>query len=226
MLGEKIYSYRKQMGLSQKELAAMLNVTNKAISKWETNASLPKAELIIKLAEIFGVSADELLDLTVKTKEEKTHKITTLEELTRKTNELLQRENAKQAKDKPVYEFSVGNAKFYIFSVAIVFIAFTFLLTSAILLSLQTMDSQFTAFPWLLLIFFGAYVFSGFYTSTFCFILYYKHFPTALKITSLLLLFVTIAILFYGGIIILIPTVIKSIKVIRNSKKGDLYGQH
>lgn len=226
MLGEKIYSYRKQMGLSQKELAAMLDVTNKAISKRETNAALPKAELIIRLAEIFGVSADELLDLTVKTKEEKPHKITTLEELTCKTNELLQRENAKQAKDKPDYEFSVRNAKFYLFSVATVFIVFIALLTTAILSSLNTMDSQFTAFPWLLLIFLGTYVFSGFYTSIFCFILYYKHFPTALKITSILLLFITIVILFYGGIIILIPTVIKSVKVIRNAKKGDLHGQH
>ena len=63
MLGERIYFYRKQMDLSQKELAALLNVTNKAISKWETGAALPKSETIIELAKIFNVSSDELLNL-------------------------------------------------------------------------------------------------------------------------------------------------------------------
>lgn len=64
MFSEKLYTLRKNKDLSQKELAALLGVTNKAISKWETGAAFPKTETVIKLAEIFGISADELLSAT------------------------------------------------------------------------------------------------------------------------------------------------------------------
>ena len=59
--GTKIYSIRKYLGLSQKELAKMLGVTNKAISKWENGDAYPSIKQLIVLSDIFKVSIDELL---------------------------------------------------------------------------------------------------------------------------------------------------------------------
>lgn len=52
---------RKLMGLSQKKLAGMVNVDRTAVSKWEIGESKPRADILIKLAKIFGCSIDELL---------------------------------------------------------------------------------------------------------------------------------------------------------------------
>lgn len=56
-----IAQLRKELGLTQKELAEKLEVTDKAISRWETGKGLPDASLLKPLAEIFGVSVGELL---------------------------------------------------------------------------------------------------------------------------------------------------------------------
>lgn len=60
-LGEKIYSLRMEKRLSQGDLADALDVSRQSISKWETNASVPELEKLIKLSQIFGVSLDELI---------------------------------------------------------------------------------------------------------------------------------------------------------------------
>lgn len=60
-LGEKIYKLRTQHNLSQGDLANELNVSRQSISKWENNNSTPDLDKIIKLAEIFNVSLDELI---------------------------------------------------------------------------------------------------------------------------------------------------------------------
>ena len=59
--GNYIYELRKKAGLSQSELAGMLGITNKAVSKWETGAAKPGTGMIGKLAGVFDVSADDLL---------------------------------------------------------------------------------------------------------------------------------------------------------------------
>lgn len=59
--GNYIYEKRKICGLSQKALAEMLGVTDKAVSKWENGSAKPKSELIAKIAAALGVSSDELL---------------------------------------------------------------------------------------------------------------------------------------------------------------------
>lgn len=59
--GPFVAQLRKEKGLTQKELAKRLFVSDKAVSKWETGASLPDTALLIPLAEILGVSATELL---------------------------------------------------------------------------------------------------------------------------------------------------------------------
>lgn len=60
-VSEKIYTLRTQLGLSQEELAEKLGVSRQSVSKWETGQSVPDLEKIIKLADLFGVSVDELV---------------------------------------------------------------------------------------------------------------------------------------------------------------------
>ncbi len=59
--GEFLYQLRKEHGMTQAALAEKLGVTNKAVSKWETGEAMPETDLLVPLAEIFGVTVDELL---------------------------------------------------------------------------------------------------------------------------------------------------------------------
>lgn len=59
--GEFIYLKRKKLGLTQEELGRKLDVTNKAVSKWETGETLPEVSLLEPLANALNVSIDELL---------------------------------------------------------------------------------------------------------------------------------------------------------------------
>lgn len=60
MLGNIISVQRKKLGLTQEQLAQKLDVTNQAVSKWETDQSCPDVAMLPKLAELFGISMDEL----------------------------------------------------------------------------------------------------------------------------------------------------------------------
>ena len=60
-LGNKIANYRKNLKITQEELAKKLDVTNQAVSKWESDQCCPDISLLPKLAELLGVSVDELL---------------------------------------------------------------------------------------------------------------------------------------------------------------------
>lgn len=59
--GKMIFKLRKKAGLTQAELASRLNVTDKAISKWENGGGFPEITQIPALSEIFGVSSDYIL---------------------------------------------------------------------------------------------------------------------------------------------------------------------
>lgn len=61
-MGDIICTLRKEKGMTQKDLADMLNVTDKAVSKWERNIAFPDTATIPKIAEIFGVSVEELMN--------------------------------------------------------------------------------------------------------------------------------------------------------------------
>ena len=65
-LGEIISSLRKEKNMTQNDLAEKMNVTDKAVSKWERNLSCPDVNSIPKLAEILGVSVEELLNAQTK----------------------------------------------------------------------------------------------------------------------------------------------------------------
>ncbi len=59
--GRFISELRKEKGLTQAELAEKLNVTDKAVSKWETGRSVPDVSLLIPLSENLGVTVTEIL---------------------------------------------------------------------------------------------------------------------------------------------------------------------
>lgn len=61
MLNENLKAFRKSKGISQEELAVRLNVVRQTISKWETGLSVPDADILVKIAEVFEVSVSELL---------------------------------------------------------------------------------------------------------------------------------------------------------------------
>ena len=60
-LADKITALRRQRGLSQEELADMLDVTRQSVSKWEGGQSVPDIQKILQLSAIFGVTTDYLL---------------------------------------------------------------------------------------------------------------------------------------------------------------------
>ena len=60
-IAEEICRLRSAAGMSQEELAAKLEVSRQSVSKWETGASVPDVEKLIKLAQLFGVTLDELV---------------------------------------------------------------------------------------------------------------------------------------------------------------------
>lgn len=72
-LNEKIYQHRKNLGLSQEELATKLGVTRQAVSKWELGDSQPDLDMIVKLAQLFNVSTDYLLRDDTDTPQAQTH---------------------------------------------------------------------------------------------------------------------------------------------------------
>ena len=65
MLNENIKNFRKNKGYTQEELANKLNVVRQTISKWEKGYSVPDAEMLKKLAEIFDTNVSQLLGSTI-----------------------------------------------------------------------------------------------------------------------------------------------------------------
>ena len=65
MLNENIKALRKTKGLTQDELAIRLNVVRQTISKWEKGLSVPDAEMLQKIAEVFEVNVSQLLGSSI-----------------------------------------------------------------------------------------------------------------------------------------------------------------
>jgi len=59
--GDFIAEKRKERNMSQRELAQYLNITDKAISKWERGLSFPDITILIPLSEVLNVSIYDLL---------------------------------------------------------------------------------------------------------------------------------------------------------------------
>ncbi len=61
-LGNNLFKARKKVGLSQEEVSEKLEVSRQTISKWETNEIVPDIYQAKKLAKIYNLSLDELID--------------------------------------------------------------------------------------------------------------------------------------------------------------------
>lgn len=59
-LSERLIGLRKEKNLSQEELAAVLNVSRQAVSRWETGLAAPSLDKLQFLAEFYGITIDEL----------------------------------------------------------------------------------------------------------------------------------------------------------------------
>lgn len=70
-LGKRILYHRKRLGLTQDQLAEKMGVTAQAVSKWEHDLSCPDVTTLPRLADLFGITTDELLG--VPRQEEKVH---------------------------------------------------------------------------------------------------------------------------------------------------------
>ena len=60
-IGVLIYELRKEKNMTQKQVAQLMNISDKTISKWERGLGCPDVSLLPELATIFGVSVDHLL---------------------------------------------------------------------------------------------------------------------------------------------------------------------
>jgi transcriptional regulator with XRE-family HTH domain len=70
-IGNKIKQLRKLKGITQEQLADRIGISFQAVSKWENNTALPDITLVPALANIFGVSIDELFEYNLKQLQEK-----------------------------------------------------------------------------------------------------------------------------------------------------------
>ena len=79
--GLKLQTLRKKASLSQEDLAQLLGVSRQAISKWERSEALPDLYNAKKIAEVFNITIDELMDIEIKSIDKE-------EEVTTKTNKV------------------------------------------------------------------------------------------------------------------------------------------
>ena len=61
-LGENIYRLRTEQNMSQGDLADRLDVSRQSVSKWENNSAVPELDKLVKMAEIFGITLDGLVN--------------------------------------------------------------------------------------------------------------------------------------------------------------------
>ena len=74
-LGDKIYELRKKKNLTQEDLAILLDISDKAISKWENGTSKPTIDNLKRLSKIFDITLDELIEIEEKENNQKITKI-------------------------------------------------------------------------------------------------------------------------------------------------------
>ena len=65
MLSDKIKYTRIKKEMTQLQLANHLNIVRQTVSKWEKGLSVPDADMLVKIAELFDISVSELLDINV-----------------------------------------------------------------------------------------------------------------------------------------------------------------
>ncbi len=96
MLKDNIKILRKQKGLSQEELSVKLNVVRQTISKWEQGLSVPDAEMLINLSEVFDTPVSTLLGENIE--EVKSDELKVISEKLEVINQQLYKENEMKRK--------------------------------------------------------------------------------------------------------------------------------
>ena len=71
IVANNITMYRKANGLTQLQLAEKLNYSDKAISKWERGESLPDLYILFTIAEMFGITINDLIEKQIQAKSSK-----------------------------------------------------------------------------------------------------------------------------------------------------------
>lgn len=61
-VGQTIALCRKRCGMTQKQLADILHVTYQSISRWELGLNLPTVDMLYEIAEVLGVTVDDILN--------------------------------------------------------------------------------------------------------------------------------------------------------------------
>ena len=210
MLAEKLYELRKQRDLSQKELAALLGVTDKAVSKWETGSAIPKTETLFKMADIFGVSRQELLeDALPAPTEPPPPPPPTLSEL--------QVETAPLAPDRStatIRVFTRGSAVVYL-TVGSVLFLLLWLLWGSLMSELIPASTA-----WLAMLI-PAAVFVGLFTGFFYLVRLWRRIPTVLLIVGALLFGMTVMTLWVGGVVMTVPSIVWSVKALLTKKEAS-----
>ena len=75
MLKDNLKTLRKNKGLSQEELSIKLHVVRQTISKWESGLSVPDAEMLITISELFETPVSDILGENIEEKEKKDLKV-------------------------------------------------------------------------------------------------------------------------------------------------------
>lgn len=218
-IGNRIYELRKEKNLSQKELGALLGVSNKAVSKWETGAAIPKTETLIKLASVLGVSSEELLS----GKCEDAQMLDSLEALSAQSENILlkkkissyETEGYKKAKTYLICVFSL----FFTFSILYLILYF------AGNISLPWFDSTVapdTSLEDGILLSFGmGYAVSGIYTGITIFSNLSKKSPAWVTVLLCVFFFITIMLIELAGIFMVIPKIIKSAGILLEKRSEN-----
>lgn len=203
-VGNRIYELRKGKGLSQKELGALIGVSNKAVSKWETGASAPKTETIINLAAVLGVTAEELLC----GKQQEFENLNTLEALSNKTaNMYLQEKLNKYERDNA--EKELKKAKTYLICVFSLFITVTILFLILPFVSAEDSTTAEHIFSSMAM----GYLIASVYTGITLIFELIKKIPDWLIAILCVLLPLTFLAIEIAGLVMCIPHIIRSVQV-------------
>ena len=95
MLKDNLKTLRKNKGISQEELSVKLNVVRQTISKWESGLSVPDAEMLISISEVFETPVSEILGENIEEKEKNDIKVIS-EKLEIKNEQLSRKQKQKR----------------------------------------------------------------------------------------------------------------------------------
>ena len=73
--GNYLYELRKQAGLTQEQVGAIVGVSPKAVSKWENGRAKPTTDALRKISSLYGITVEKLLQMKEERKMAEIHKI-------------------------------------------------------------------------------------------------------------------------------------------------------